>query len=94
MVFENNLRWYEVEPGSRPAVCAQPLFCLHVHSVPLVFLKSNLAVSVEGLPLSNVSVLLQTHLPNIKVHAYFAPVTPPPSVGGSRQRFCRCCIIL
>ncbi|XP_010154533.1 PREDICTED: F-box/LRR-repeat protein 20-like, partial [Eurypyga helias] len=36
----------------------------------------------------------QTHLPNIKVHAYFAPVTPPPSVGGSRQRFCRCCIIL
>lgn len=37
---------------------------------------------------------LRTHLPNIKVHAYFAPVTPPPSVGGSRQRFCRCCIIL
>lgn len=36
----------------------------------------------------------QTHLPNIKVHAYFAPVTPPPSVGGSRQRFCRCCILL
>ncbi|XP_073464440.1 F-box/LRR-repeat protein 20 isoform X9 [Aquarana catesbeiana] len=35
-----------------------------------------------------------THLPNIKVHAYFAPVTPPPSVGGSRQRFCRCCAIL
>ncbi|KAH0501114.1 F-box/LRR-repeat protein 20 [Microtus ochrogaster] len=32
---------------------------------------------------------LRTHLPNIKVHAYFAPVTPPPSVGGSRQRFCR-----
>lgn len=38
--------------------------------------------------------LLQTHLPNIKVHAYFAPVTPPPSVGGSRQRFCRCCVLL
>ncbi|CAJ0967276.1 unnamed protein product [Ranitomeya imitator] len=37
---------------------------------------------------------LRTHLPNIKVHAYFAPVTPPPSVGGSRQRFCRCCAIL
>uniref|UniRef100_A0A673FY30 F-box/LRR-repeat protein 20 n=1 Tax=Sinocyclocheilus rhinocerous TaxID=307959 RepID=A0A673FY30_9TELE len=37
---------------------------------------------------------LRTHLPNIKVHAYFAPVTPPPSVGGSRQRFCRCCILL
>lgn len=36
----------------------------------------------------------QTHLPNIKVHAYFAPVTPPPSVGGSRQRFCRCCVLL
>lgn len=38
--------------------------------------------------------LQQTHLPNIKVHAYFAPVTPPPSVGGSRQRFCRCCVLL
>ncbi|KAG7279108.1 hypothetical protein CRUP_004051 [Coryphaenoides rupestris] len=37
---------------------------------------------------------LRTHLPNIKVHAYFAPVTPPPSVGGSRQRFCRCCLLL
>uniref|UniRef100_A0A8C2WZT2 F-box and leucine rich repeat protein 20 n=1 Tax=Cyclopterus lumpus TaxID=8103 RepID=A0A8C2WZT2_CYCLU len=37
---------------------------------------------------------LRTHLPNIKVHAYFAPVTPPPSVGGSRQRFCRCCVLL
>lgn len=94
MVFWNNLGWYEVEPRSQHAVRAQPLFCLRVHSVPLVFLKSNLAVSVEGLPLSNVSVLFQTHLPNIKVHAYFAPVTPPPSVGGSRQRFCRCCIIL
>ncbi|XP_026088070.1 F-box/LRR-repeat protein 20-like isoform X1 [Carassius auratus] len=35
---------------------------------------------------------LRTHLPNIKVHAYFAPVTPPPSVGGSRQRFCRCSV--
>lgn len=40
------------------------------------------------------SLLPQTHLPNIKVHAYFAPVTPPPSVGGSRQRFCRCCVLL
>ncbi|KAK2119301.1 hypothetical protein P7K49_000687 [Saguinus oedipus] len=37
---------------------------------------------------------LRTHLPDIKVHAYFASVTPPPSAGGSRQRFCRCCIIL
>nr|KAF6320573.1 hypothetical protein mPipKuh1_008568 [Pipistrellus kuhlii] len=37
---------------------------------------------------------LRTHLPNIKVHPYFAPVIPPRSVGGSRQRFCRCCIIL
>lgn len=39
-------------------------------------------------------LFLQTHLPNIKVHAYFAPVTPPPSVGGNRQRFCRCCVLL
>ncbi|KAG5886061.1 hypothetical protein JTB14_009509 [Gonioctena quinquepunctata] len=29
---------------------------------------------------------LRNHLPNIKVHAYFAPVTPPPTAGGSRQR--------
>lgn len=36
----------------------------------------------------------QAHLPHVKVHAYFAPVTPPPSVGGSGQRLCRCCIIL
>ncbi|PNF29179.1 hypothetical protein B7P43_G11858 [Cryptotermes secundus] len=38
--------------------------------------------------------LRQNHLPNIKVHAYFAPVTPPPTAGGSRQRYCRCCVIL
>lgn len=37
---------------------------------------------------------LRNHLPNIKVHAYFAPVTPPPSQGGTRQRYCRCCVIL
>ncbi|XP_048451592.1 F-box/LRR-repeat protein 20 [Rhincodon typus] len=37
---------------------------------------------------------IRAHLPDIKVHAYFAPVTPPPSVGGSGQRLCRCCIIL
>ncbi|MGH0138689.1 UNVERIFIED_CONTAM: hypothetical protein FKN15_018888, partial [Acipenser sinensis] len=37
---------------------------------------------------------IRAHLPEIKVHAYFAPVTPPPSVGGSGQRLCRCCIIL
>lgn len=37
---------------------------------------------------------LQNHLPNIKVHAYFAPVTPPPTTGGPRPRYCRCCEIL
>ncbi|XP_023244887.1 F-box/LRR-repeat protein 20, partial [Copidosoma floridanum] len=37
---------------------------------------------------------LRNHLPNIKVHAYFAPVSPPPSAGASRQRYCRCCVIL
>ena len=37
---------------------------------------------------------LRNHLPNIKVHAYFAPVTPPPAAGGARQRYCRCCLIL
>ena len=37
---------------------------------------------------------LRNHLPNIRVHAYFAPITPPPSIGGTRQRYCRCCVIL
>ncbi|XP_041759441.1 F-box/LRR-repeat protein 2 isoform X3 [Coregonus clupeaformis] len=37
---------------------------------------------------------IRAHLPEIKVHAYFAPVTPPPSVHGGGQRMCRCCIIL
>lgn len=37
---------------------------------------------------------VQNHLPNIKVHAYFAPVTPPPATGVTRQRFCRCCVVL
>ncbi|RUS75945.1 hypothetical protein EGW08_016291 [Elysia chlorotica] len=37
---------------------------------------------------------LRSHLPHILVHAYFAPVTPPPSVGGGRQRYCKCCAIL
>ncbi|KAH9632854.1 hypothetical protein HF086_013641 [Spodoptera exigua] len=34
------------------------------------------------------------HLPNIKVHAYFAPVTPPMAGGGARPRYCRCCNII
>ncbi|XP_028415799.1 F-box/LRR-repeat protein 20-like [Dendronephthya gigantea] len=37
---------------------------------------------------------LKNHLPNLRVHAYFAPVTPPPSVGGGRRRVCRCCTIV
>ena len=37
---------------------------------------------------------LQAQLPHVKVHAYFAPVTPPPAVGGGGQRLCRCCVIL
>ncbi|KAH9505724.1 hypothetical protein Btru_055629 [Bulinus truncatus] len=37
---------------------------------------------------------LRNHLQDILVHAYFAPVTPPPSVGGGRQRYCKCCVIL
>lgn len=36
----------------------------------------------------------QAQLPHVKVHAYFAPVTPPTAVGGSGQRLCRCCVIL
>lgn len=55
--------------------------------------------SVRGCEELNAAVLTQAfppqaHLPHVKVHAYFAPVTPPPSVGGSGQRLCRCCIIL
>ncbi|XP_031644883.1 F-box/LRR-repeat protein 2-like isoform X1 [Oncorhynchus kisutch] len=37
---------------------------------------------------------IRAHLPEIKVHAYFAPVTPPPSVHGGGRRLCRCCVIL
>ncbi|CAB1350632.1 unnamed protein product [Coregonus sp. 'balchen'] len=37
---------------------------------------------------------IRAHLPEIKVHAYFAPVTPPPLVHGGGHRLCRCCIIL
>lgn len=36
----------------------------------------------------------QGHLPDLKVHAYFAPLTPPPSAVGGRPRYCRCCVIL
>ncbi|PKU33375.1 f-box lrr-repeat protein 20 [Limosa lapponica baueri] len=55
---------------------------------------TTLARNCHELEKMDLEECVQTHLPNIKVHAYFAPVTPPPSVGGSRQRFCRCCIIL
>ncbi|CAG0900151.1 unnamed protein product [Cyprideis torosa] len=37
---------------------------------------------------------LKNQLPNIRVHAYFAPMTPPPQQVGPRRRFCRCCVIL
>lgn len=36
---------------------------------------------------------LRNHLPNIKVHAYFAPQTPPIAPQ-TRPRYCRCCEIL
>lgn len=36
---------------------------------------------------------LRNHLPNIKVHAYFAPQTPPITQQ-VRPRYCRCCEIL
>lgn len=29
----------------------------------------------------------KNHLPNIRVHAYFAPVTPPPTTSGARPRY-------
>mgnify|MGYP006952291542 CR=1 FL=1 len=28
------------------------------------------------------------------VHAYFAPVTPPPANNAARHGYCRCCVIL
>ncbi|PAA72694.1 hypothetical protein BOX15_Mlig033201g1, partial [Macrostomum lignano] len=34
------------------------------------------------------------HLPNLKVHAYFAPVTPPGQPEPRRRRYCRCCCSL
>lgn len=37
---------------------------------------------------------MRAQLPHVKVHAYFAPVTPPPAVAGSGHRLCRCCVIL
>lgn len=39
-------------------------------------------------------IFFQAQLPHVKVHAYFAPVTPPPAVAGSGHRLCRCCVIL
>ncbi|XP_049309956.1 F-box/LRR-repeat protein 20-like isoform X2 [Bactrocera dorsalis] len=33
---------------------------------------------------------LKNHLPNIKLHAYFAPFTPPPVTTTHRPRYCRC----
>lgn len=37
---------------------------------------------------------LKTALRTANIHAYFAPLTPPPPNGGPRQRICRCCNIL
>ncbi|XP_066929041.1 F-box/LRR-repeat protein 2-like [Clytia hemisphaerica] len=37
---------------------------------------------------------LKSRLPNVRVQAYFAPVTPPPATPNRRQRSCRCCEIL
>jgi len=40
---------------------------------------------------------LRNKLPQIKVHAYFAPSTPPTgggAVGGARSRYCPCCALL
>lgn len=37
---------------------------------------------------------LKSRLPNVRVQAYFAPVTPPPVTAHRRQRSCRCCMIL
>uniref|UniRef100_A0A915I0V2 F-box domain-containing protein n=1 Tax=Romanomermis culicivorax TaxID=13658 RepID=A0A915I0V2_ROMCU len=35
------------------------------------------------------------HLPNVMVHAYFAPATPPNiPAGPPRRRYCRCCNVL
>ena len=39
---------------------------------------------------------LRTRLPNVKVHAYFAPNSPPAGGAGSssRSRYCPCCALL
>lgn len=38
--------------------------------------------------------LLQNLKPNVEVHAYFAPATPPTSAQPTRRAICRCCTIL
>jgi len=37
---------------------------------------------------------LKNRLGNVRVQAYFAPVTPPPAAQNSRGRVCRCCVIV
>ncbi|CAB3403188.1 unnamed protein product [Caenorhabditis bovis] len=34
------------------------------------------------------------HRPNVEIHAYFAPATPPVDQVVNRTGFCRCCVIL
>ncbi|XP_012226991.1 F-box/LRR-repeat protein 20 isoform X2 [Linepithema humile] len=58
------------------------------HNLERIELYDCLRITREGIR------KLRAHLPNLKVHAYFAPPTPPPSAGASRQRYCRCCVIL
>ena len=70
-----------------------------IYNFPGVWLKYDVKpvrwILIKFFSVSSIFFWLpQTYLPNVRVHAYFAPVTPPPSVGGSRQRYCRCCVIL
>lgn len=37
---------------------------------------------------------LQAYKPDVEVHAYFAPATPPASTQPNRSGICRCCAIL
>lgn len=65
-------------------------------SLPSFLSPSLSALCIHSLSILNfwIFLFLQSHLPDLKVHAYFAPLTPPPSVGVGRQRYCRCCVII
>lgn len=73
--------------------------CQMITRVAIRRLRVSISLSLDNRILIHFNHLffashLQNHLPNITVHAYFAPTTPPPTTSGARPRYCRCCEIL